>query len=330
MSRARTASADSGPPSREAAAGGGPRPVCVFAPSPICTVTIEGTGGGEPEIHFHAGGQGFWIARMVNRLGARAVLCAPLGGETGAVLRTLVEREGVALEAVPVQGWNGGYVHDRRGGERRCLAAVPSPGLTRHEVDDLYDATLVAGLAARVAVLTGPWPEGVVPAHVYERLPRDLGGNGVAVVADLSGVALKAVKGGATFLKVSHTELIEAGCCAGEDRAQVVEGARRLKERSGARHVVVSRAHEPTLALVDDRLVEVAGPSFQALDHHGGGDSMTAGLAVACARGLAPEAALRLAAAAGAINVTRHGLGSGRRHSVELIAERVEVRPLDA
>src|SRR4051812_26933831 len=124
MSRARTASADSGPPSREAAAGGGPRPVCVFAPSPICTVTIEGTGGGEPEIHFHAGGQGFWIARMVNRLGARAVLCAPLGGETGAVLRTLVEREGVALEAVPGQGWNGGYLaRPPRGGR-----GGPGPG----------------------------------------------------------------------------------------------------------------------------------------------------------------------------------------------------------
>ena len=79
-----------------------------------------------------------------------------------------------------------------------------------------------------------------------------------------------------TFLKVSHTELIGAGCCDGEDRAQLIEGARRLRERSGARHVVVSRAHEPTLALIDDRLVEVAGPSFQALDHHGGGNSMTA------------------------------------------------------
>ena len=185
MSQDRTASADGGRPSREAASGGGSPPVCVLAPSPIYTVTIEAAAGAEPKIHFHAGGQGFWIARMVDRLGARAVLCAPLGGETGAVLRTLIEREGVALEAVPCQGWNGGYVHDRRGGERRCLAEVPSPRLTRHEVDDLYDATLVAGLAARVAVLTGPWPEGAVPAHVYERLPRDLGGNGVAVVADL-------------------------------------------------------------------------------------------------------------------------------------------------
>jgi 1-phosphofructokinase len=312
---------------------GGPAPaeprVAVLAPSPLYTVTIEAGPDGAPDVHFHAGGQGFWIARMVDRLGAGALLCAPLGGETGAVLRTLIEREGVALEAVPVQGWNGGYVQDRRGGERRALAEVPSACLGRHEVDDLYDAALVAGLAAGVAVLTGPAHDGVLPAHVYERLPRDLGGNGVAVVADLSGAALRAVAGGVRYLKVSHGELLEAGYGAGEGPAELAAGARRLREGSGAENVVVSRAHEPALALLGDgRLVEVRGPSFEALDHRGAGDSMTAGLAVGCTRRLGPEATLRLAAAAGALNVTRHGLGSGRRDSVELIAGHVEVRPV--
>lgn len=308
-----------------------PRQVSVFAPSPLYTVTVEQVTDHAPEIHFHAGGQGFWIARMIDRLGVSAVLCGPLGGETGAVLRTLIEREGVILEAVATQGWNGGYIHDRRGGsDRRNLADVPAPDLTRHEVDDLYGAMLVAGLAAGVAVLTGPSHAGVIPAHVYERLPQDLGRNGVAVVADLSGDVLKAVRGGVTYLKVSHSELIEAGCCRGDSREDLVEGARAIREHTKARHVVVSRAHEPTLALLEDRLVEVIGPSFEPLDHRGAGNSMTAGLAVACARGLDATAALKLATAAGALNVTRHGLGSGRRESIEAILERVEVRPVSA
>ena len=130
--------------------------VCVFNPSPLFTVTIEAGADGEPEVHFHAGGQGFWIARMVKRLGARALLCAPLGGETGVVLRTLIQQEGIALKALPVRDWNGGYVHDRRTGERQALATMPSGKLSRHELDDLYDEVLVAGLAAGVAVLTGP------------------------------------------------------------------------------------------------------------------------------------------------------------------------------
>jgi 1-phosphofructokinase len=294
----------------------------------LYTVMIEADPDGEPDVHFHAGGQGFWIARMVNRLSATALLCAPLGGETGIVLKTLIEREGVTLEAVPIQAWNGGYVQDRRSGERQLLAQVPSACLSRHEVDNLYDAALVAGLAAGVAVLTGPTHGKVLPTHTYQRLPRDLGGNGVAVVADLSGEALKAVAGGVSYLKVSHSELIEAGYCAGESTRELIAGAQRLQDGSQALNVVVSRAHHPALALLGEQLVEVRGPSFQALDHRGAGDSMTAGLAVGCARRLEPEATLRLAAAAGALNVTRHGLGSGRQYSIELIAEHVEVRPL--
>ena len=74
--------------------------VAVLAPSPIVTVTVENAGGDGPEIHFHAGGQGFWVARMAARLGARVVLCAAIGGESGRVTTPL-------RPAWPVQadGW---------------------------------------------------------------------------------------------------------------------------------------------------------------------------------------------------------------------------------
>jgi 1-phosphofructokinase len=300
--------------------------VCVFSPSPLFTVTIEAGADGQPEVHFHAGGQGFWISRMVNRLGARALLCVPLGGETGIVLRTLIQNEGVALKALPVREWNGGYVHDRRTGERQTLATMPSAKLSRHELDDLYDEVLVAGLGAGVAVLTGPAEARVLAADTYRRLSYDLSKNGVAVVADLSGDALKAANGGVKFLKVSHHELIDAEYAESESLASLADGARRLRDASGAENVVVSRAEQPALVLAEDRMVEVVAPNFEALDHRGAGDSMTAGLAVGCARRLDLEPTLRLAAAAGALNVTRHGLGTGQSDGIERIAKRVEVR----
>jgi 1-phosphofructokinase len=303
--------------------------VCVFTPSPLYTVTIECSAENEPEVHFHAGGQGFWIARMVNRLGAAATLCAPFGGESGTVLRTLVEAEGVELRASETQGWNGGYVHDRRSGKREPVANVRSPRLNRHEIDDLYNMAVAAGLAAGVAVLTGPVDPAILPADVYRRLPLDLGQNGVAVVADLSGDALRAVEGGVRYLKVSHTELIEAGYCHGESPEELAAGARRLQEGSKAEGLIVSRADKHAMALVDGRFLEIEGPRFEAIEHRGAGDSMTAGLAVGCARKLAPEAIFRLAVAAGALNVTRHGLGSGHGAVIEEMAQRVSIRPLD-
>lgn len=53
---------------------------------------------------------------------------------------------------------------------------------------------------------------------------------------------------------------------------------------------------------------------------------MTAGLAACLARGDDLAAALRLGAAAGALNVTRRGLATGDRREIERLASHVELR----
>ena len=72
-----------------------PCSLAVFAPSPVVTITVEAGSTEEPDIHVHAGGQGFWVARMAARLGGRVTLCVPLGGETGTVLGSLLATEGI-------------------------------------------------------------------------------------------------------------------------------------------------------------------------------------------------------------------------------------------
>jgi hypothetical protein len=37
-------------------------------------------------VHLHVGDQGVWVSRIVGEVGASPVLCALVGGETGAVL----------------------------------------------------------------------------------------------------------------------------------------------------------------------------------------------------------------------------------------------------
>jgi hypothetical protein len=48
-------------------------PCLVFAPAPILTVTVEQKGS-DDDVHVHAGGQGFWIARMLATLDVPVVL----------------------------------------------------------------------------------------------------------------------------------------------------------------------------------------------------------------------------------------------------------------
>jgi 1-phosphofructokinase len=57
---------------------------------------------------------------------------------------------------------------------------------------------------------------------------------------------------------------------------------------------------------------------------------MTAGLAAALARGMTLTEALRLCAAAAALNVTRRGLATGERREIERLADHIELRELSA
>lgn len=299
----------------------------VFTPSPLVTVTIEGRPDGEPEIHLHAGGQGVWIARMLARLGVAVQVCAPFGGEAGPVVCELVRREGVAVRAVHASGNNGGYVHDRRAGERTEVAAVAPPVLGRHDLDALCNAVLVEGLDADVVVLGGPDDPRVVSPSTYRRLASDLSGKGVPVVADLTGAYLtEAVAGGVAVAKASHEDLVADGLAKSADVDDLRHAATDLVE-AGARTAVVSRAGEPALALTEGRWLEVRAPAFERVDHRGAGDSMTAGIAAALASHAAIEDALRLGAAAGALNTTRRGLATGESDLIERLAHRVTVRP---
>jgi 1-phosphofructokinase len=54
---------------------------------------------------------------------------------------------------------------------------------------------------------------------------------------------------------------------------------------------------------------------------------MTAGVVAALANGRPIRKALQVGAACGALNVVRHGLGTGGARAVETIADRVELRP---
>ncbi|WP_422741978.1 1-phosphofructokinase family hexose kinase [Mycobacterium sp. WMMD1722] len=301
--------------------------VVIFAPLPVLTVTIEDLSG-EPDIHVHAGGQGVWQSRMVSSLGVPVVLCCALGGETGDVIGPMLPRPQITVRTVPVSSRNGSYVHDRRDGKRDVLAETAGRPLDRHETDSLYEITLTEGLTHGFVLLSGPQEDDVISADLYRRLTTDLVANGCQVAADLSGDRLEAVLvGKPSLVKVSHEELLDDGRATSDDPADLVDGMRAMR-KDGAGTIVVSRSGSaPALALLDDEVLEIAMPSLEPADPAGAGDSMTAGMVAALAAGDSLRRALQIGAACGALNVVRHGLGTGGARAVQTLAERVELRP---
>jgi 1-phosphofructokinase len=303
--------------------------VCVFAPSLLLTVSIERTRDGEPgdELHLHPGGQGFWIARMLSRLGATPLLVAPAGGESGAVVTALVATWGVDLQPVAIAHASPAYVHDRRAGERRELAQSRLPRLDRHELDDLYGAVLAAATAAGAAVVTGRFPGDTTPLDFYRRLGADLRATGARVVGDLHGDELHAYleHGVLHTLKVSDDDLVADGALPPDASVpQRVEAMRALLGH-GVERVVLSAAAAPTLLGTADTVLRARAPVLEAVDPRGSGDAMTAGLTQAMLQRLDATRTIELACAAGAANATRHGLGNADADLVASLAARVEV-----
>lgn len=304
--------------------------VVVFAPVITMTVTVENGTEKGADVHFHPGGQGFWVARMLRHLEQRPLLCGPVGGESGGVIRGLLEQWDIDLSAVTVAGDSPVVVHDRRSGERSLVAETSVPHLSRHEADDMYGTFLDHALSISTCVVSGQSQE-VLPVDTYRRLGHDLDSAKVKVIGDLHGTELAALLEGGSIdvLKVSHEDLLKDGVLTGEGD-DIDEGLRVIDDlvERGAKSAVLSLAGGGALAQWEGERYRVRPPELHPADHRGAGDSMTAGLAAASVRGLDAEDTLRLACAAGAANVTRHGLGSASESLIPGLAERVEIEHL--
>ncbi len=302
--------------------------VAIFAPSPTLTVTVEDHESGD-EIHIHAGGQGVWQARMLSELGIGVTLCCAITGESGAVLRHILEDEGIAVAAISRQGRGAAYVHDRREGQREVIAEEDGDELARHDLDELYSLTLREGLTAGIAILSGPDADSALSPDTYRRLASDLRAGGARVIVDLAGERMRsALAGGVDVLKISDEELEADGLASGDDVPAIVTAMRSLRS-DGADAVIVTRSPEPSLLLDDDGVLEISPPALEVVDTRGAGDSLTAGVVSALARGESLREAITLGAAAGALNVTRRGLGTGDGEAIDRLRAAVTTSELD-
>jgi tagatose 6-phosphate kinase len=274
------------------------------------------------------GGKGLHVALTVAALGEPATLVGPCDARHASWFASYLKARGVRFEAVAI--------HDEI---RTCLALrepdggiteilEPGPMVEPEAAAQLRARFLDASRSASLAVLSGSLPRGL-PASTYADRIDELRKAGTPCLLDTSGEAL--VLGAARLPALVKPNRDELGDLAGApvcDVPAALASLRSLQAR-GLACVVVSLGAEGALAAWHGRLARVQTPRVAARNPVGSGDCLLGGLAVACARGLGPEEALRLGIACGAANAAGDDTGVVARSDVERLAPTVSIDWLD-
>jgi 1-phosphofructokinase len=267
---------------------------------------------------------------MAASMGVEPVLCSFLGGESGALLDRLLEPLTAQRRVVATTSASGSYVTDRRSGVRHVLSCILSDPPSRHELDELFSITCAEAIACGSLVVTNPMPPDALPLETYGNLIANARTGGCRTLVDLSTPRLdSALSGGPDLVKLNDWELAEFVRGPVSEAAQLRAAASRLRDR-GARVVIVTRGEQPALVLAGEQAWRLKPPQLTGGFREGCGDAMMGALAASWAQGEDLQRSLIIAAAAGAANFLRHGLGSASSDVVERLVDSVELEPLSA
>jgi 6-phosphofructokinase 2 len=276
------------------------------------------------------GGGGLNVARVIRRLGGKALAVFPAGGATGEQLQTLLRRERTPHMAIPIAGeTREDYTAEERATGAEYRFVTPGPRLKAAEQAAVIAAAF-ADPPPRVLVASGSLPAGA-PAGLYGRLATAARARGVRLALDASGPALRqGLTAGVWLTKPNLEELASLTGGPLPDLDARLAACRSLVRQGQAEIVALSMAAEGALIVSADGAWRAAAPRITPVSTVGAGDSFMGGLVLALSRRLAVPEALRWAVAAGSAALMAPGTQLCRAADVQALLPRIKPEPLSA
>ncbi|AHH19666.1 putative hexose kinase, 1-phosphofructokinase family [Nocardia nova SH22a] len=266
---------------------------------------------------YDPGGGGINVSRTVSVLGEPVTAVFPAGGHTGEFLEELVRSAGipacVVATAEPTRE-NVAVTADDTGDQYRFV--FPGPRLTPVEQHRCLAMVRQCAVGADYVVASGSLPPGVAP-DFYQVLADICAAQGVRLILDASGAALRAVRGGVFLIKPSVRELAQLTGRALPGRDEQIAAADELVTGGVAEIVVVSLGAEGALVVTAGRSRWFAPHTVPVRSGIGAGDAMVGGITVGLTRGFDIDDAVRLGVAAATAALTTSGTGPGLRNRID-------------
>lgn len=258
-----------------------------------------------------AGGKGLNVAKVVHLCGEEVQATGFVGGFNGAYVEDMLKKQNIPSRFVHVQGETRSCINvlDEDGGSTEFLE--PGEPIKPEEVQEFLDQFDDIIADSSVVTISGSVPKGV-DVTMYAKLIEKIKAQGKKVVLDTSGALLKeSIKACPTMVKPNTDEIEDLLGIKVNNHKDLVEGAKKLHEM-GIPVVVVSLGGDGALVVSDEGVFRGQPPKIEVVNTVGCGDSMTAAFAVAFARGLSVQEALRYAIAVSAANAMTMETGSFR------------------
>ena len=279
--------------------------------------------------HFHPGGGGINVARVLHRLGADCLALYPAGGMNGQRLQKLLDQEAVRSHCIAIaEETRESFSVLETSSGRDFRFVLPGPELSPAESEACL-AFLREAMALesrpRYLIVSGSLPPGV-PVDFYARLARLARACGSRLVLDTSGPALAAALAeGVYLLKPSLRELRELSGQPLATELEWREAAQQIIRVGQAQVVALSLGEEGALLVTADRALRARSVPVTVKSSIGAGDSFVGGLVWALSRNLELHSAFRYGMAAGAAALLTLGTALCQAADVERLHSQVTV-----
>lgn len=248
---------------------------------------------------YQPGGGGINVARVITRLGGRAIAIYLAGGYTGDYFNKLLEQENVLCipTSISASTRENMVVLDIKTNQQYRFG-MPGPEIGISEIQKcLFSVNSIADIDMLVA--SGSLPQGA-PSDTFVELGKIAASKKALFIVDTSGEPLvNAVAGGVYLIKPNLRELCTLSGKELSSDDEIIGAAQALVSSGRCQVVVVSLGDQGAILITKNENRKIIPPKVKVKSTVGAGDSMVAGIVTSLANG------------AGILEAFRYGVASG-------------------
>lgn len=274
-----------------------------------------------------AGGKGINLSRVADELGAKTLATGFLGGGPGAFVMSVLKREGVPTDFVPIEGDTRiNFSVEDEAKNPPTTFNERGPEIHPREWEALLEKCRHYAPKTKWACVGGSVPPGLEP-HVYKTLLHLFKENGCRTLLDADGEPLRlGLEAHPDLVKPNSKEaerLIGWEIKTDDDAVRAARQVRGL----GADTVILSRGEDGAVLISEEGAWLGRSPKVEANSTIGSGDSMLGAYLWGIEDGLSQKEAFRWGLAAGAATALTNGSEIARRATIEELLRICEIEP---